>query len=217
MTTSKDILLNEDATASAVFAATKKLIGDTFLVWEPESIWLELESHGINLGHINRDKLQAVITLITTGSFYWDAAVFENTAIAFDSLPVEPEGLQEASPAQLAWAVLEADWLHKDGGVFDYEPAQYAAVSMYRAGMVLAPEPLSFAQPSLDSMNFETLELRDEVAKRWAELDKDKLPREEFQETPVDVQLAHLSSIYIFIQDKAKQLKEEMLSFPYPP
>ena len=111
MTSPRDIMLNENATATAIFEAAKRLLGPGFLAWEPDSIWLELADHDIDMDQTNRDKLMAASTLIQTGGFYWDAAAFENIAVAFNDLPIAPDAIQEASPAQVAWAVFEAELL----------------------------------------------------------------------------------------------------------
>lgn len=214
MTTPADILNNQESCATAILVAARKLLGSGFAAWEPESIWLELQSQGIDLSEINRDKLMAAMTLLATGSFYWDAAVFENTTMAFNHEWSSPEILQEASPAQMAWAVCEAELLlHREGkeeGAFDYEPAQYAAVSLHRDGFVVAPEPLDFAQAELDKLNRGHQEIKEEVLSRWKSLDKATLEGLELKETPVDVQVAKLSAVFIHIANRAVQFKSDI-------
>lgn len=214
MPTPADILNNQESCAAAVFLAARKLLGSGFAAWEPESIWLELQSQGIDLSELNRDKLLAVTTLLATGSFYWDAAVFENTVMAFNHEWSSPEILQEASPAQMAWGICEAELiLHREGqeeGAFDYEPAQYAAVSLHRDGFVIAPEPLGFAQAELDKLNRGHQDIKEEVLSRWKSLDKTTLEGLELKETPTDVQIAKLSAVFIHLANRAIQFKSEV-------
>lgn len=209
-------MLNEDATATAVFEAAKRLLGPTFLAWEPESIWLELADHDIDMDQTNRDKLMAVSTLIQTGGIYWDAAALENTAMAFNDLPIAPDAIQEASPAQLAWTVFEAELiLHREmqeAGEFDHEPARYAAVSMFRTGHLVAPESLSFAQSELDRLNQGNLDLKIKVEKRWNGLDKSKLVELELAETPLDVQVGYLAACHLYVEGRARQMQRELNS-----
>jgi len=214
MTSPRDTLLNEDATATAIFEAAKRLLGPVFLAWEPESIWLELSDHNVNMDATNRDKLMAASTLIQTGGFYWDAAAFENIALAFNDVSIAPDAIQEASPAQLAWAVIEAALLlHRElqePGEFDYEPARYAAVSMHRAGFIVAPETLAFAQKELDKLNQGNRDLKDKIKQRWEKLDKSKLYELELAETPIDTQIGYLSACHLYVEKRAKQLQREI-------
>jgi len=214
MSSPREILTKEDATATAIFEAAKQLLGPSFLAWEPESIWLELDDNKINMDTVNRDKLMAATTLIQTGGFYWDAAMFENTAMAFNDLPVMTDAIQEASPAQLSWAVFEAKLLLnrqlQEAGEFDHEPERYAAVSMHRTGYVLAPELLSFAQDELDKLNQGNIELKEQIRKRWEGLDKSKLKELKLAETPLDVQIGYLSAVHLYVERMARQLKNEL-------
>jgi hypothetical protein len=214
MTSPRDTMMNEDATATAVFEAAKRLLGPGFLAWEPESIWLELKDHGVDMDQTNRDKLMAASTLIQTGGFYWDAAAFENTTMAFNDLPIAPDAIQEASPAQLAWAVFEAELLlhreYQEPGEFDYEPARYAAVSMNRAGHIVAPESLAFAQEELDKLNQGNLDLKDKIKQRWENLDKSNLTELELAETPLDTQIGYLAACHLYVEGRARQLQREL-------
>ena len=211
--TPKDILKNSESSASSIFLAARKLLGSSFEAWEPESIWLELKDQGADLSNTNRDKLLAAMTLLATGSYYWDAAVFENTTMAFEHEWSSPEILQEASPAQMAWAVCEAELLRHherlEVGDFDYEPARYAAVSLHRDGFVAAPESLSFAQDALDKLNRGNGVDKNEVLSRWKSLDKATLDNLELTETPSDVQIAKLAAVFMHIATRAAQLQTE--------
>jgi hypothetical protein len=203
-------LLSHDGTAAvALMLATRHLIGD-FHDWEPETLWLSLERDGIDVPLCNRDKLQAGIALLFVPSFYWDGIVFEKTAIAFDCFESNPDALEEASSAQLAWAVKEASWIlaqHQPfGGVphaFAHEPTAYSALVMHREGLVQAPKQLAFAQGALDRLNT-TSDLRTRVKERWDSLDKVNLADMNFEETEEDVQLARLAAIELHILDKEK-------------
>lgn len=184
--------------------ATRHLVGD-FHGWEPETLWLTLEREGMEVPTCNRDKLQAGIALLFVPAFYWDGIVFEKTAIAFDCYESNPDALEEASSAQLAWAVKEAEWiLTQHDGVphsFAHEPKAYSALVMHREGLVLAPKQLAFAQEALDRLNTTTT-LRDRVETRWNALNKTGLADVAFEETEEDVQLARLAAIELHVLDK---------------
>lgn len=211
------ILQDEEATATGVSRAAEMLLGHQIRNWEPESIWLELDDKGVDIPEMNRTKLLAVNSLIAEPAFYWDANIFENTALAFNNKPVLPEILQEASPGELSWAVYEAELLMYREGLnpaFDYEPKKYAAVILHRGGFVLAPELLVFCQEELDKLTRGHKDIRDEVKRRWEEIDKAKLDILELEEKPVDVQLGLLSSVWLYVHERAERYREDMRALP---
>jgi hypothetical protein len=207
------IMEDEGASATGVWRAAEMLLGHQIRNWEPESIWLEFQDTNIDVPVVNREKLLAANSLIVIPAFYWDANIFENTTLAFNNEPMMPELLQEASPGELSWAVYEAELLMYSQGMdphFDYEPARYAAVVLHRDGFLLAPEMLVFAQEELDKLTRGHRELREEVRSRWEKVDKTKLDTLELEEEPVDVQLGLLSSVWLYIHDRAEQYRKDV-------
>lgn len=200
----KSLLEDAGTPAVALMRATSSALGE-FLAWEPESIWLELDRQGVDLPEENRARIMAAQTLRLVPSFYWDAIVFEKTALAFDGVMPSPEILEEASPARLAWAVVEAAWIlreaHEDAWAFQHEPKAYAAVALARAGFVLAPSQLDFAQALLDRERGQT-SLKDDVARRWAGVSKDHLEALRLEETPEDVQIARLAAVELHVRER---------------
>lgn len=215
----RKIIQGEDACATAVFIATHLFLPDQFQAWEPESIWLALQEHNIDISVVNRDKLLAITTLIQTPAFYWDAKIFSSTAMAFNGSISTPEGIDEVSPAQLSWAVLEAELLMQSLNVdpeFDYEPKKYAAVSCYQDGLHLAPELLVFCQPELDILNNNDVQsAASKVQRKWQTLPIDnveQLTNLELREDPVDIQIAKLVAIRLYIHERSGQYLEQLLA-----
>ena len=212
----KAVLRDPATPAVVVLKAAHAVLGD-FLAWEPESIWLEMERQNLDLPIENRAKLGAAIALRLMPSFYWDAIVFEKTALAFDDAPPNPDILEEASPARLAWAVVEADMIirtgHETAWEFGHEPRAYAGVVLARAGFVLAPEQLSFAQTALDRERHHT-HLFDEVKARWAGVDKSHLEMLHLEETPVDVQIARLAAVELHVRARRTRAEADLAKVP---
>jgi hypothetical protein len=212
----KGVLRDPATSAVALMKAAHVVLGD-FLAWEPESIWLELERQDVDLSVENRAKLGAAVALRLVPSFYWDAIVFEKTAMAFDSSPPNPDILEEASPARLAWAVVEAAMIIRDAREavweFGHEPRAYAGVVLARAGYVLAPEQLSFAQTALDRERHHT-HLLDEVKTRWSGVDKSNLEALHLEETPVDVQIARLAVVELHVRTRRMRAEADLAKVP---
>jgi hypothetical protein len=200
----KSLLEDAGTPAIALMRATTVVLGE-FLAWEPESVWLELHRQSIDLPEENRAKLMAAHTLRLMPSFYWDAIVFEKTALAFDGVMPAPEILEEASPARLAWAVVEAAWIIREtreaSWEFQHEPRAYAAVVLNRAGYVFAPEQLSFAQAWLNRERRHD-HLLEDVKERWSHVSKDHLEQLTLGENPEDVQIARLAAVELHVRSR---------------
>lgn len=214
-------LLDPSTTATGVFLAAQQVLGSRqFVAWEPESVWVELHrAHQLDLPATNRDKLLAVCTCEQQPFWVWDANFLENMVMAFNDIPIAPQAIQAATPAQLAWGLFEAHVLmaqkHHDVGVdIDYEPTKYVAASLHYNGFVVAPDTLEFAQYELDKFNSKdavTIKLKAEVTDKWNKLDKLELNQQEFDETPVGVQLARLSAVTLYVLSKCHQLNGDLL------
>lgn len=196
------------------FSLVQLFHANSFLVWEPESIWFELlREHQIDLPLVNRDKVSALITAIHNDAFHWDALIFENSAKAFNDEISTPDTVQEASPAELSWAVFLFEILARHTGrenPYDYEPTKYAALSMHRGGLLLAPELLVFAQEELDKFNQQGKTVAQAVSDTWATVNKEKLEELSLAETAVDIQLGKLAAIHLYVGSQAEALHREI-------
>ncbi len=209
----RQLLSAPTSTALSLLVAVEKTFGSAF-AWEPETLWITCEQADVDLPVVNSAKIQAGIALMYVPSFYWDGVVFEKTALAFSDIVPNPESLQEATPAQLAWAVVEAGLIGERFGLekfdFETEPKVYAAVVLHRAGFVLAPPELTFAQEQLDRLNRGGEELRTMVAERLAQLGSLDPANHSFDESPAGVQLGYLAAVKLYVADKRQQLEAEL-------
>lgn len=212
MTPAKDILASRTASAVALCRAADLVLGD-HLGWEPESIWIDLDRQGVTVPVEARDRLMAAIALRLVPAFYWDAVVTANTAAALDGRPAHVEILEEAPPGTLAWAMVEAAWIRRRYDLEalrpEHEPIAYVAVVLDRAGFVLAPEQLSFAQDALDARRSRS-GLLDDVRQRWSSVDKARLADLALQESPVDVQVARLAAIELHVRSRRASAESEL-------
>jgi len=212
MTSARDLLRSRDTSAVALDRAAEIVLGN-HLAWEPESIWVELARQDVDVPAEARDRLMAALALRLVPAFYWDAIVFANTCTAFSGRPAHVEILEEASPAAMAWAMTEADWIRERRDeqrlAVEHEPTAYVAVVLDRAGYVLAPSQLSFAQDALDRRR-PTSGLLEATRRRWAELDKGSLENLALQETAVDVQIARLAVVELHVRRRRAAAEAEL-------
>lgn len=215
----RSILMDPDKnTATGLYLAARTLYGIEILTWEPESIWKTMEADGIDLPLDERNKLEAAITLQVNPSFYWDNIVFQQTVQALAGEPFDPESLQEVHPAHMDWSVYEAGVIRgldpdeQQIPDFDEDVQMYVAVCLHRAGYVVAPKSLKFAEDNLTKIiPTDVSAFQKEVRDAWNKLDKTRLAETEFYENRLGVQLAHLASCYVFTQERADKLGEEVV------
>lgn len=206
----KEVMKDCEAPATAVLIAARHLLGPTFLSYEPETLWLELEDPC----PANRDKLMAAIALAMTPSFYWDYRVFGATTHALNNELVSPETVPHCTPAQMAWAVFEAELLYAltDGESsspeFDDCVTAYIATFLSEEGLVIPPSGLSFCSDVLKQrLSGEALKLHDETLKAWDALPKDKLDVSAFKDNALGAQLHKLTDVWIYVTSRAKSLR----------
>jgi len=215
------LLASNNTLATTILVAVQHLFkSNAFLAWEPESVWLELNDKGVtNFPRVNRDKLMAASTIMMGDAFHYDALMFEKMVIAFNDLPIDGEVIQEASPGEIVWGVVEAELLAGYAGYpgdYDYEPIQYIATSAHRDGLVLLNEFVNFAQEELDNMNHgdknsnDPASLRNKVSDAWSLSSTTKTT---YVEDEVGTQLARLSAIDDYLRRKTSQLLSEITIF----
>lgn len=215
--TAQKLLQDAHTTATGCYRATESLCGPGFRAWEPESVWLTLERRGVDVPVLNRDKILAASTLTIIPAFWFEVNAFENTVMAFNNVLSDGEILQEATPAQINWAVYEAEMLHSQasdiGGTteFDREPMGYTAIVLNRSGFVLAPELLCFAQDALDALNGDGAGVdKKELKTAWKALQKKDLSKVDFKETPFDMQLARLTAVQLYLYERFQQYQSDV-------
>ncbi len=222
----RDFLRNhEGRSATALLMSLYNLFGSEVLFWEPETLWLTLErDEKIDLDVESRDKVLAAIALIRNPAFFWDSLVFQRTTQSLNGELYDPEALQECHPAHMAWALYEAAILRgmdpETGAVpeLDEDVQQYAAVCLRRAGYVLPPTQLRAVGDNLEALLAKDAgDFIAEVKKSWEQVDKGALPYRKFQEDPLGVQLAQLASCYLYVQEQAERLAEDVLAIESGP
>jgi hypothetical protein len=208
----KEVMQDSEATATAVFIAARHLLGPTFLSYEPETLWLELDPCSAN-----RDKLMAAIALAMTPSFYWDYRVFGATVHALSNDLVRPEEVPHCDAGPMAWTAYEAELLFSlsDGEStrpeFDESVEAYVAVSLFDEGFVLPPTGLKFATAELKAkLPKDAALLLEETEKAWAALPKEKFEQNKFDDSPLGAQLDKLATSWLYVSEKTKRMRQDL-------
>lgn len=212
-----DALQDERSCASTCLYAMTYLFERQWLNWEPETLWLEVKHLGLDVPVLNRGKVMAGRSLITTGRFWYDASAFETACITFNCCIPTFFGVEDAPVVYINWAVFEADLIHRDFEhevlEFDREPISYIALQLYREGFVIAPPMLERAQAELTKrLPKETAGLATTIREAWAAAPRgEALLNAAFPETCEGVQLARLAAVQVYFDDRLK-LRETQLA-----
>jgi len=212
----KRLLQDVDTSASIVYMSALALFGSPLQEYEYETLELECNHMQLDVPSQNWEELYAALALRGDGRFMYEAMTFENTIVAFNGKEAESGSLQPVAPAEIAWAVREADTIVADlvnesiVDWLDYEPVGYTAVMCQAHGMVCVPPSLSFCEDRLDELTPECSKLRAEVKKAWGE-QKGLDPREiEFGEDAIGIQLALMHAVETYVE-KREQMHERQL------
>ncbi len=212
---SRTALEDPRSPAGVLLIAARNIFGPSMTAWEPDSVRIEIDNEKLNVPAVNYDKLFAAVTLLEVPAFYFEVATFTNTILAFNHEGVDVEIIQEPAPEHIAWGVYEAEIVRHENQLwepsFDLEPIEFTAVVLHRAGFVLAPTILAFAQESLDRLNTGNHVDLAEVRAAWEKLPKgDALATRTFDENPLDIQLAKLASVEHYVSVLADEYTKAM-------
>ena len=219
----KENLMEEASMASTVFFSALEYFGPDLMDLEPETLRITVSKDRFTIPESNWDELFAAMALRGDGRFMYDAAVFENTVMAFNHDAVMPDVLQRALPAQIAWAVKEAGVLAKDmldeadadiSDYFDYEVDGYAASACIQEGLMEVPDSLAFCAETLAEMlNISNAPLAADVKKEWmrvkGEATEESLSSME-TESEVGSQVAHMLAIDLYVAQRMRILESQL-------
>ena len=205
--TALKLLRDDDTVASVVCKALESVIGEGWLLWEPESIWKELKYKGVDVPIGNRQQIMAARGLLVHGRFFYDGLVFDRSCAAFSNEVLDIDELDETLAMHLAWGIDEAKKiceLFEDPFLdLDREPITVVSAQLWEEGFIVAPDELSFAQPSLDrEWPEESRKLKKEVETLWNSLRSHDLRQVPYPETPKGVQCARLAAVQVFLDER---------------
>lgn len=202
----KKVIQSDDACGLAIYHAFQQVFGEQVDAWEPESVRLEARDKNLDISQESWDAYQALRSVRLHPVFFWDANVFENTILALDGIPMEPGEIQAPLPPHIAWGVWQVEEFEPTEWDYDYEPVSYVAVACKHYGLVCCPHELCFAEDRLRELTPEHDNLRDEVKKRWSEIQH---PADQpFSEDPVGIQLGLLATVYAYVDGHKKKLRD---------
>ncbi len=217
-----ELLKDPEVELSCAWTAAMQALGATIGVWEPDTIRIELERRRIPPTDSLMAKLLAAQTIVTGPVWTYDHDVLFAMALTCDGIPAAADAIHHPTPEQLAWAVMEIERLTGDKITeehgFDPDAVDPAvAAVLHDEGMVLAPDPLRFAQDVLDQFTKLKQAFVTEVEQAWAKRKHDphdalrRMLREE-PSTALAVQLHRLAECRVYCDERAaRRARQERL------
>lgn len=185
----------------------KAQYNDDWVGWLPETLWEIIRKDFTPISDVNKNKIQALSVSLSTDTPWMDWHIFENVGKSFNGIIPHFGVMHPLSPAEAAFTLSVLDRLH------DFEPSPevqgYIASCCLYYGLILLPkEWFGDIQELVDKQN-QNLDIKKEVKLAWNKVKKQDLSEIEFSEdTPIDVQVKHLSDVKEYLLIKETQLKE---------
>lgn len=144
-----DILRNEELYATTLVTMLVDEFGLDFFDWAPETLELEILSRaGIKLPDINRDKIWALVTAITTNTFYVSLETFIPVCNSLNGSEADFDDYDPVTSEEAAWGIAEVllhDPAQKDEDVrerFSHEIRRYIGMTLNDEGLTTVPRTL---------------------------------------------------------------------------
>ena len=132
--------------ATVLYAITYRLYGEDIHNWDPETLSLELQDDfGEGIPEINLSKIHALITAVSTNSFYhhWGAFMAICKTLNNSEDPVEMD--DPLLVAEMAWAVTEVRLADDKPHEWNHDVKAFVGKILEEEGFTKPPHPLHFA------------------------------------------------------------------------
>lgn len=141
-----EIFTNPRSSVTVLHLTLIKQYGTEAYSWEPQTLWQEIQDDfKVQVIPINKDKIQAALTLITTDLFYQQWEVFEKICQAFNNIKPSFDYVSPLSIDQIIIGITESgllDMLPPEG--WNYEVTGYIKTALKEEGFLKAPPSLEF-------------------------------------------------------------------------
>lgn len=107
------LLMNPDVTGTALLVGLLDEFGVEALDWDPQTINMEIEAEWhVKPPQVNRDKVQALITYLTTNLFFQNLEAFGHICNALSGEEADFEHYELPDVTQMCWAIAECTLLN---------------------------------------------------------------------------------------------------------
>ena len=158
MKTSNDkiagILANEEMLATPLLVLCMDQLGTGFFDWEPESFDTEIKARfGIDMPNVNRDKVWALVAVLTTDLFYHSLETFIPTCNTLAGSEADFDDYDPVTGEEAGWGIVETGLIDPpDAGKdpaerFTHEIKRYVGLTLQSEGVTTPP---AFLKPYVE-------------------------------------------------------------------
>jgi hypothetical protein len=141
------ILTNEDTLATPLLILCVDRFGTEFFEWEPETFAIESRAQfGIELPEVNRDKIWALVTALTTDAFYKSLETFIPVCNSLNGSIADFDDYHPVTREAAAWGITEV--ILNDPAeaeldkLFSHEIRYYVGMTLQGEGVTSPPRVL---------------------------------------------------------------------------
>jgi len=140
------VLTNEDMLATPLLVLCVDQLGTEFFDWEPESFDTEIRTRfGAEMPTPNRDKIWALVAILTTDLFYKSLETFIPTCNSLNGSEADFDDYDPVTGEEAAWGITEAGLIEPPeegeapGAKFSHEIKRYVGLTLQSEGVTAPP------------------------------------------------------------------------------
>lgn len=139
----KNMMEDKTSIGTPMLVACIDAFGMNFLEWEPDTLILEAKATwGADLPGVNREKIWALVNILTTNLFYQNLECFISTCNVLSGTPASFENFDPADVTEMCWAVGESALIYPPEQDFGYEIKSYMLAQLESEGFSKPPRLL---------------------------------------------------------------------------
>lgn len=145
---------SEETLGTVLLVMCMDAFGIEFFEWEPETLDSEiLLRFGVEMPDVNRDKLWALVTALTTNLFYVSLETFIPTCNALNGSEADFDNYDPVTGEEAAWGIVEVTLVDppeqgEPGDRFSHEIKTYVGLTLQAEGIT---KPPAFLKPYTES------------------------------------------------------------------
>lgn len=143
------VLTNEASLATTLLVLCIDQLGVEFFEWEPETFDTEIKTRfGVDMPTVNRDKVWALVTVLTTDLFYHSLETFIPTCNTLNGSEADFDDYDPVTGEEAAWGIAETLLVDppekgtEPGSRFSHEIKRYVGMTLESEGVTTAPTML---------------------------------------------------------------------------
>jgi hypothetical protein len=148
------LMQDEETFGTCLLAICMDEFGTEFFEWEPDTLEREaMGTWGIEIPDFARDRIWALVTILTTDQFYRSLELFIHVTNALNDVDIDMQVYDFPAPAECAWALAETTLVNPpddpqtpDSERFSHDIKRYIGARLKNEGITTPPRMLQMAE-----------------------------------------------------------------------